>query len=85
MINGEEVEIFKDPKTDDGTKKSQRGRVEVYRNTETGEITWGDSIKPFGELDQTYPNEESILSTIWENGNFYELQTFSDIRDRVKN
>lgn len=31
QVNGEERLLFKDPKTDDGTKKSQRGRVMVFK------------------------------------------------------
>ena len=33
-INGEERMLFKDPKTDDGTKRSQRGRIVVARKAD---------------------------------------------------
>ena len=36
--------IFKDPKTDDGTKKSQKGRVAVYQDT-NGKFSWKDGYK----------------------------------------
>ena len=32
VINGVEKQIFKDPKTDDGVKKSQKGKVYVYKS-----------------------------------------------------
>src|SRR5690606_3470709 len=43
IINGEEKLIYKDPKTDDGTKRSQRGLVHVHYD-EAGEITYKDGL-----------------------------------------
>lgn len=41
--NGREIAIFKTPKTDDGTKNSQRGRVVVERDG-LGKLTWRDGL-----------------------------------------
>lgn len=46
-INGEGRAIFKDPKTDDGTKRSARGLLAVYRNEDGSlylkeEATWAE-------------------------------------------
>lgn len=38
-VNGEERMLFKDPKTDDGTKRSQRGRVAVAYSPQPIDIT----------------------------------------------
>ena len=37
IVNGEEKLIFKDPKTDDGTKKSQKGMIDVFIKDESSE------------------------------------------------
>src|SRR5258708_22036540 len=53
-VNGVGRDIFKDPKTDDGTKKSAKGLMQVYRNPATGKLalkahcTWEDEAH--GEL-----------------------------------
>jgi len=45
-IDGTEHQICKDPKTDDGTKKSQRGRVAVLKNIDgTLKLSEGLSLK----------------------------------------
>ena len=43
-IDGRPIMLFKDPKTDDGTKRSQRGMCSVKRNPETGVITFIDGL-----------------------------------------
>jgi nicotinamide phosphoribosyltransferase len=43
IVNGEVREIFKDPVTDDGTKKSARGFTAVYRD-ETGKLYLKDQV-----------------------------------------
>jgi nicotinamide phosphoribosyltransferase len=43
VINGEEKVLFKDPKTDNGIKISQRGRVVVLSDA-VGELSFEDGL-----------------------------------------
>jgi nicotinamide phosphoribosyltransferase len=72
----EEYDIYKDPATDNGTKKSLRGRVAVLQG-EDGEIT----VKT-----QCTAEEENtgLLHIIYENGKFYNQTTLGEIRNKVK-
>lgn len=78
VINGKEKAIFKNPKTDDGTKTSQKGRVVVFRDPVDSEIKSID-----GEyLDIPYQGD--LLNPIFYNSTMPNPQTFSEIRDRLK-
>ncbi len=72
VINGDEKMIFKDPKTDDGTKKSQKGRVMVYNDE--GVIKYKD------ELLLATKVENDMLVEVYRNGKLLVDQSFSDIR-----
>ena len=74
IVNGERREIFKDPITDDGIKKSAKGLVKV-------DIDKGEYIL----IDQVTPKEESKgeLQVIYENGNFINQVTLEEIRERI--
>jgi nicotinamide phosphoribosyltransferase len=65
-------DIYKDPVTDDGTKKSLKGLICVTENHEV--------------LTQCTPEQESqgILHTIYENGHFFNQVTLTQIRERLK-
>ena len=73
--NGIGYDIYKDPVTDDGTKKSLKGLTRVDYN-EFGEIVL---------FDQQTPEQEAtgLLQTIFENGKFYNQTTFTEIRKRI--
>lgn len=75
-INGEEVMLFKDPKTDDGTKRSLRGRVAVVKNPISGDIEVVDGLT----LDKEAKLEGNMLETVFENGELKRFQTLSQIR-----
>lgn len=75
VIDGQEVPIFKDPKTDDGVKKSPRGRVAVFRNG--GMWTWKDGLG----LHDVVPGDQ--LREVYLNGRFTYSETFAQIRDRL--
>jgi nicotinamide phosphoribosyltransferase len=65
-------EIFKDPKTDDGTKKSARGLLQVYRD-ESGELALKDQC--------TWEEEkEGVLETVFLDGKLMRTQSLSEIR-----
>lgn len=75
IINGVEKQIFKDPKTDDGTKKSQKGKVHVYRVN--GKIVWSDGHSLESELSV------DLLQPIFKDGKAMNEQTFAQIRERI--
>ena len=76
-INGVEKPIFKDPKTDNGLKKSLRGRVAVLKNTETGEYYAVDEASEWAL-------QKSELTTVWKNGEFTQRTTIKNIRDLAR-
>lgn len=75
QINGEPHDIFKDPKTDSGTKKSAKGRLAVLEN-EDGSLYLINQATPAEEA-------ESVLTTVWEDGNFVRYEPFNIIRERA--
>ena len=75
-VAGEGREIFKDPKTDDGTKRSAKGLIR---------LDWGED----GEIimkDQVTRAEErmGLLATVYKDGNLLIDQDLTEIRDRIK-
>ena len=74
-VNGEGREIFKDPITDDGTKKSATGLLCVEELN--GKI---------GLYDKVSWNTEStgVLQTIYKDGNFDNVITLSGIRTKLE-
>lgn len=78
MIDGEGREIFKDPITDNGLKKSARGRLAVVDNRGDGKIELG--LKD-GETGALYEGTDAdYLQTVWEDGEFKRFQTFENVR-----
>jgi len=75
VINGERVEIFKDPKTDSGAKKSAKGLLRV------------DLVNGVYQLTDQVSEEEEIkgaLKTVFLDGKVCNLQSLADIRSRLK-
>lgn len=74
-INGVGRDIFKNPKTDSGFKKSAKGLLVVQKNT-NGE---------FVLLDQQSPQNEGTgyLKPVFIDGNFFVNDTFAEIRNRL--
>lgn len=75
QVNGEGREIFKDPKTDDGVKKSLKGLICVKK----------DQMGKFYAIDQVSPDVEATgeLHTVFENGQLIKEWTLSEIRENV--
>lgn len=73
-VNGEARNIFKDPKTDDGTKRSAKGLLMV---TEVdGQLQLKDEC--------TWEEEkQGLLQTVFENGKLVREQSLSEIRARI--
>lgn len=74
-VNGEGREIFKDPITDDGVKKSAKGLLRVA----------GDETCILLEDQCTWEDETTgKLKTIYKNGDFYNETTLTEIRAKLK-
>jgi len=76
QINGKLMEIFKDPITDDGTKKSAKGLLRV------------DKVgNKFILKDQCTWEEEAggELRSVYKNGYFYNRVNLKTIRDNIDN
>lgn len=76
QVNGEEHLLFKDPVTDDGTKKSARGRMIV-----TDQMKMHDSMY-FDEWVSSLKHD--IMRTVFLNGHLLVKETLAEIRARVK-
>lgn len=76
VINGVDTPIFKDPKTDNGLKKSLKGRVAVIRNPR-GTLLAIDDDTP-GTRENLA--EADLLETVWKNGEFVKNLTFDQVR-----
>lgn len=74
-VEGEGREIFKDPITDDGTKKSATGLLRV--ENENGTLVLHDRQT---EVEET----RGILQTIYVNGEFFNETTLTEIRAKLK-
>lgn len=77
-IDGKETAIFKDPKTDNGLKKSLRGRIVVIRSG-NGELVALDDSKA-AERAQTDLYDDDLLQTVWKDGQFVKEWTFDEVR-----
>jgi nicotinamide phosphoribosyltransferase len=75
IVNGERRDIFKEPKTDNGTKKSSRGLLRVEKEGDT-----------FVLYSQQTPEEEAkgALEVVFQDGKLVKEQTMAEIRNRVK-
>jgi nicotinamide phosphoribosyltransferase len=73
-VNGEARNIFKDPKTDDGTKKSAKGLLAVHEVN--GELILKDECSWEEE-------KQGLLQIVFENGKAANEQSLSEIRKRI--
>ncbi len=75
LVDGEPVDIQKDPKTGSG-KKSAKGRIALHRDAD-GEIRQTDEASAEDEAT-------SLLQTVWVDGRFTVLQSFADVRATLR-
>jgi len=76
-VNFEGREIFKDPITDDGMKKSATGLLYVGKNDDDGELKLFDKV--------TWETEtKGQLKTLYLDGNFENQTTLTEIKNRLK-
>jgi nicotinamide phosphoribosyltransferase len=74
IVDGEFRELFKDPKTDDGMKKSAKGLLRVER--EDGKYVLYDQ--------QTWEQEaQGCLEVVFKDGVLVKEQTLAQIRGRL--
>jgi nicotinamide phosphoribosyltransferase len=74
MVDGEAKEIFKDPKTDGGMKKSLKGLISVVEKD--GKYVALDCVEPYEEAS-------GCLETVFENGKILREFTLSEIRENI--
>lgn len=74
-VDGEGVDLFKNPVTGDGVKRSATGRLAVIRD--------GDTLKL---IEKATPEQEadSVLQPVWRDGQFLRYQSFADVRKTLK-
>jgi len=77
-LNGVEKAIFKQPITDDGTKNSTKGRVEVVKTTNDNLITL-DSDTEVG----LYNNAVNLLTPLFKDGKLLRETDLVEIRGRL--
>jgi len=75
VVNGELKEIFKHPKTDDGTKNSLKGLIAVYKGLD-GKYTATDQVSIEEEKD-------GYLETVFEDGILKKEYSLEEIRQRI--
>jgi len=71
-----QVEIFKDPKTDDGMKKSHKGMMKLERNVD-GKI----SVQQQVTMDEEH---DGLLETVFLDGKLIKDQTLQKIRELIE-
>ena len=74
MFGGKEVPIYKDPKTDNGLKKSQKGCCAIEYDVSSERFTCRDGFHEWVNDDDT------LLLTVFEDGVMPKEQTFQEIR-----
>lgn len=76
VVNGKLREIFKDPKTDSGEKKSARGLLAVYQ--ENGDFR----LKQSATWDEV---KSCALDLVYRDGRMHRKESLADIRKRLRN
>lgn len=75
--SGKLIEIFKDPSTDNGMKRSAKGLTVVYKDEKGNYV-----LKDQATLEEVN-SDENELKVIFEDGEFYNQTTLTEIRSRV--
>jgi nicotinamide phosphoribosyltransferase len=84
VINGVEKPIYKDPVTDNGTKKSLRGRIAVFQEElPTPHLVAVDNLQDRPDLARL-ASTHNLLTTVWKDGNFVKRYTFDEVRENAR-
>ena len=76
-IGGVGKDIYKTPKTDNGMKKSAKGRLAVAREAYAGDLVLIEQATPRQECD-------SLLRPVWRDGELLVDETFDVVRNRAR-
>lgn len=72
-IDGHGINIFKDPVTDDGTKRSAKGLLQVTEDFKLlQEVSWEEE-------------KQGLLQTVFKDGNLIKQYSLGEIRNRLNN
>ena len=80
VVNGEERLIFKNPKTDNGVKKSQRGLVNVINDGI--DIVFADGFYK-ADYDAEQEVNPTLLETVFKDGKLLRDESLAEIRARL--
>lgn len=75
-VDGKGVDLFKDPITDDGGKRSAKGRLSVLRGDFDQYVLVNQATKK--------QEEDSLLETVYEDGCLERYEDFITIRERAR-
>lgn len=78
VVNNEERMLFKDPKTDSGIKKSQKGLVVVNKD-DNGKFFFEDNFVDNYE----YKSKTNLLETVFVNGKLIKETSLDEIRTKL--
>ncbi|MGN1033834.1 MAG: nicotinate phosphoribosyltransferase [Intestinibacter sp.] len=82
MVNDKELMLYKDPITDDGTKKSQKGMVSVVEKD--GIITYIDNLNKHDKLAYI-DTKQDLLQPVFVDGKLIKEVTLKEIRKKLLN
>ena len=82
QVSGKELLLYKNPITDDGIKKSQKGRV-VVKKDENGKLIYIDNMDKKEWLERVKKGEDE-LRLVFEDGKLLVDETFEEVRNRLK-
>lgn len=77
-----EIDIFKDPKTDSGIKKSQKGMIRVFHD-ENSELAYQDGYSASTLAHAVNNGAEQVFEQIFVNGKVAREQTLEEIRQTL--
>lgn len=94
VVDGKELMLYKDPITDSGEKKSQKGMVSVFRDEKFDEIMYKDeldvrdkqhSLDMANRFKDQYRNSEwyEMLQPVYEDGKLLRETSLNEIRQRL--
>ena len=79
--DGKDMMLFKDPFTDDGVKKSQKGMVSVFRDNK-GLLQYKDGLT---WQDKQLNTKEELLQCVFKDGQLIKDYTLQQIRHNLQN
>ena len=84
VVNGKELLLYKDPITDDGTKKSALGRVAVIEKDGKLQLVDGLYQKDWLGYHLSKTGEKDVMVDVFKDGKLLVDWTLDEIRQRVK-